>query len=80
MLTVPVVAPAAMVIAAPLLRFTVTGACAAAVSLIRLALVEPALEVHPAGWVLVIEWAGDGADVLMTGPALLVYEGEWLND
>ena len=57
-----------------------SGACAAAVSLIRLGLVEPALEVHLPGGVLEIEWAGDGADVLMTGPALLVYEGEWLND
>ena len=57
-----------------------SGACAAAVSLIRLGLVEPALEVHLPGGVLEIEWAGEGADVLMTGPALLVYEGEWLND
>jgi diaminopimelate epimerase len=57
-----------------------SGACAAAVSLIRLGLVEPVLEVHLPGGVLEIEWAGDGADVLMTGPALLVYEGEWLND
>lgn len=57
-----------------------SGACAAAVSLIRLGLVEHRLDVHLPGGVLEIAWAGDGADVLMTGPAVLVYEGEWLND
>lgn len=57
-----------------------SGACAAAVSLIRLGLVEHAVDVHLPGGVLEIAWAGDGADVLMTGPAVLVYEGEWLND
>lgn len=57
-----------------------SGACAAAVSLIRLGLVDNGVDVHLPGGVLEIAWAGDGADVLMTGPAVLVYEGEWLND
>ena len=57
-----------------------SGACAAAVSLVRLGLVDHRLDVHLPGGMLEIEWAGNDADVLMTGPALLVYEGEWLND
>jgi diaminopimelate epimerase len=57
-----------------------SGACAAAVSLIRQGLVERQLEVHLPGGQLQITWSGDDADVLMTGPASWVYEGEWLND
>lgn len=57
-----------------------SGACAAAVSLIRLGLVERQLDVHLPGGILRIEWNSDDADVLMTGPAKLVYEGEWCND
>jgi diaminopimelate epimerase len=57
-----------------------TGACAAAVSLMRLGLVERNLDVHLPGGVLHIEWHNDFAEVLMTGPADLVYNGEWLHD
>jgi diaminopimelate epimerase len=57
-----------------------SGACAAAVSLIRLGLVERQLDVHLPGGVLHIEWLSDDAEVLMTGPAVLVYNGEWLHD
>lgn len=57
-----------------------TGACAAAVSLIRLGLVERQLDVHLPGGVLHIEWDQDDAEVRMTGPAVLVYDGEWLHD
>jgi diaminopimelate epimerase len=57
-----------------------TGACAAAVSLMRLGLVERQLDVHLPGGVLHIEWGQDDAEVRMTGPAVLVYNGEWLDD
>jgi diaminopimelate epimerase len=57
-----------------------TGACAAAVSLMRLGLVDRQLDVHLPGGVLHIEWHNDVAEVLMTGPADLVYNGEWLHD
>ena len=57
-----------------------TGACAAVVAGIRLGLLETRVGVHTRGGVLTIEWAGaDGAGwapVLMTGPAVTVYEGE----
>ncbi|MDB5948020.1 MAG: Diaminopimelate epimerase, partial [Ramlibacter sp.] len=57
-----------------------TGACAAVVAGIRLGLLDRSVDVHTHGGVLTIEWAGgkDGswAPVLMTGPAVTVYEGE----
>jgi diaminopimelate epimerase len=57
-----------------------TGACAAVVAGIRLGLLDPRVDVHTRGGVLTIEWAGrqgEGwAPVLMTGPAVTVYEGE----
>ena len=57
-----------------------SGACAAAVSLIRLGLVDRQLDVHLPGGILRIEWNSNDAEVRMTGPAKLVYEGEWCND
>lgn len=57
-----------------------SGACAAAVSFIRLGLVERKLDVHLPGGVLHIEWPSDDAEVSMTGPAVMVYNGEWLHD
>ncbi len=57
-----------------------SGACAAAVSLMRLGLVDRQLDVHLPGGVLRIQWDSDDAELLMTGPAKLVYEGEWCND
>ena len=57
-----------------------TGACAAVVAGIRLGLLERRVDVQTRGGVLTIEWAGrDGerwAPVLMTGPAVTVYQGE----
>ena len=57
-----------------------TGACAAVVAGIRLGLLDGRVDVHTRGGVLMIEWAGDEGDrlspVLMTGPAVSVYEGE----
>ena len=57
-----------------------TGACAAVVAGIRLGLLDRRVEVRTRGGVLTIEWAGRHANgwapVLMTGPAVTVYEGE----
>ncbi len=53
-----------------------TGACAAVVAGIRLGLLAPRVDVHTRGGLLAIEWAGVGANVLMTGPAQTVFEGK----
>jgi len=53
-----------------------TGACAAVVAGIRLGWLDARVDVHTRGGVLTIEWAGDQASVLMTGPAETVFEGE----
>ncbi len=57
-----------------------TGACAAVVAGIRLGLLDARVDVQTRGGVLTIEWAGPQgagwAPVLMTGPAVTVYEGE----
>ena len=54
-----------------------TGACAAAVAATRRGLVESPVRVLTRGGELRIEWGGDGTPVLMTGPAVTVYEGTW---
>jgi diaminopimelate epimerase len=53
-----------------------TGACAAVVAGIRLGRLDAKVDVQTHGGVLTIEWAGNGAPVLMTGPAVTVFEGE----
>jgi diaminopimelate epimerase len=53
-----------------------TGACAAAVAGIRQGWLASPVSVHTRGGDLVIEWAGAGAPVYMTGPAVTVFEGE----
>jgi len=57
-----------------------TGACAAVVAGIRLGRLDPRVDVQTRGGDLTIEWAGRGTDgavpVLMTGPAVTVFEGE----
>jgi len=53
-----------------------TGACAAAVSGIRLNLVENPVHVATRGGVLSISWDGNDTDVQMTGPAITVFSGE----
>jgi len=53
-----------------------TGACAAVVAGIRLGLLDARVDVETHGGVLTIEWAGDANPVLMTGPAVTVFEGE----
>jgi diaminopimelate epimerase len=59
-----------------------TGACAAVVAGIRWGRLDPRVDVETRGGLLTIEWAGAGpgpqgmAPVLMTGPAVTVFEGE----
>ena len=53
-----------------------TGACAAVAVGIRLGLLDAKVDVETRGGRLTIEWAGEGAPVLMTGPAETVFEGE----
>src|SRR3989338_6485148 len=53
-----------------------TGACAAVVAGIRRGLLDSPVSVATRGGVLTIAWDGDGAPVLMTGPAISVFEGE----
>jgi len=53
-----------------------TGACAAVVAGIRRGLLDSPVKVSTRGGELLIAWAGDGRDVMMTGPAISVYSGE----
>jgi diaminopimelate epimerase len=53
-----------------------TGACAAVVAGIRLGRLDARVDVETHGGLLTIEWAGGDAPVLMTGPAVTVFEGE----
>lgn len=53
-----------------------TGACAAVVSGIRRGLLASPVKVHTRGGDLSIAWAGDASPVMMTGPAVRVFEGE----
>ena len=53
-----------------------TGACAAVVAGIRRGLLDDQVHVATRGGALHIAWAGEGAPVLMSGPAITVFEGE----
>ncbi|MBK9161260.1 MAG: diaminopimelate epimerase [Nitrosomonadales bacterium] len=53
-----------------------TGACAAVVAGIRRGLLDSPVNVVTRGGTLSIAWGGDGTPVLMTGPAITVFEGE----
>lgn len=53
-----------------------TGACAAVVVGIRAGWLDAAVEVQTRGGLLRIEWAGGESPVLMTGPAVKVFDGE----
>ncbi|ALU91363.1 diaminopimelate epimerase [Herbaspirillum rubrisubalbicans] len=53
-----------------------TGACAAVVAGIRRGLLDSPVAVQTHGGLLNIAWAGPGAPVMMTGPAVTVFEGE----
>jgi diaminopimelate epimerase len=53
-----------------------TGACAAVVAGVRLGWLDNRVDVHTRGGLLTIEWPGDEASVIMSGPAETVFEGE----
>jgi diaminopimelate epimerase len=53
-----------------------TGACAAVAAGIRMGLLDRKVDVRTHGGLLTIEWPGDDATVVMTGPAQTVFEGE----
>ncbi|MDR2093637.1 MAG: diaminopimelate epimerase [Azoarcus sp.] len=57
-----------------------TGACAAAVAVILRGLAASPVCVDTRGGRLDIAWAGPGASVSMTGPAVTVFEGETMLD
>jgi diaminopimelate epimerase len=53
-----------------------TGACAAVVAGILRGVLDSPVAVQTHGGELVIQWAGSGQPVMMTGPAVTVFEGE----
>jgi diaminopimelate epimerase len=53
-----------------------TGACAAVVAGIRLGMLDASVDVQMPGGLLTIAWAGEGASVMMTGPATTVFRAE----
>ena len=53
-----------------------TGACAAGVAGIRRGLLDSTVHVATRGGTLSISWSGENEPVLMTGPAISVFEGE----
>ena len=54
-----------------------TGACAAVVAGVARGALEPErVTVETRGGNLVVSWAGSGKPVMMTGPAVTVFEGE----
>jgi len=53
-----------------------TGSCAAVVAGIRRGLLDSPVRVDARGGRLSIAWGGQRAPVLMTGPAVAVFEGE----
>jgi diaminopimelate epimerase len=54
-----------------------SGACAAAVVLMRRGLADADVDVHLPGGTLRISWAGPGQPVWMTGPAAFVFDGDY---
>ncbi|GAJ28526.1 diaminopimelate epimerase [Acidomonas methanolica] len=54
-----------------------SGACAAVVNGVRLGLLDRTCRVEMDGGWLTITWREADGHVLMTGPATLVFEGEW---
>ena len=53
-----------------------SGACAAVVAGVTRGLLDQKVAVHTRGGDLGISWAGAGEPVMMTGPAVAVFEGE----
>lgn len=57
-----------------------TGACAAVVAGVRLGLLGNQVKVELPGGDLHIEWQGAETPVFMHGPAVMLYDGDWLLD
>ena len=55
-----------------------TGACAAVVAGRRSGLLSEKVKVQLPGGDLHIEWEGSGTPVFMRGPAVMLYDGDWL--
>ena len=55
-----------------------SGACAAVAALISLGKLESSVKVSLPGGDLQIEWTNNDMPIRMTGPAVFVFEGEWL--
>jgi diaminopimelate epimerase len=53
-----------------------TGACAAVVAGVQRGLLDARVRVTTRGGDLIISWAGEGQPVMMTGPAVTVFEGD----
>jgi diaminopimelate epimerase len=53
-----------------------TGACAAVVAGIRRGLLDREVRVSTSGGDLLIRWSRDDANVMMTGDAVRVFDGE----
>ena len=53
-----------------------TGACAAAVAGMQQGLLDTPVTVSTRGGCLSVSWEGENTPVLMTGPAVTVFEGE----
>ena len=57
-----------------------TGDCASTVACILNELIEPKITVQLTGGNLEVEWNRKNNHVYMTGPAVTVFKGEWIND
>ena len=57
-------------------NISIFGACAAVIAARARGLVDKQVVVSTRGGELGISWAGEGTPVVMTGPAVTVFEGE----
>jgi len=54
-----------------------SGACAAAAILVRRGTIDRQVNISLPGGDLQISWPDDAAEVIMSGPATFVFEGDW---
>ncbi|RZA31284.1 MAG: diaminopimelate epimerase, partial [Lysobacteraceae bacterium] len=54
-----------------------SGACAAAAVLVRGGRIGRSVRISLPGGDLQVDWPDDAAEVIMSGPAAFVFEGEW---
>jgi diaminopimelate epimerase len=57
-----------------------SGACAAVAVLIRRGMVATPVHVHLPGGTLLIDWAGPGTPLAMTGDTAFVFDGTYLHE